>query len=462
MDSLPSFEPDLKRINSSIEKLSGVHFGQLSEDQLLNAYDCAQKISGDLDLYVEINPNSDIGLVSVLRQELGRLQSRIADHRFGPGRAAHDLHFNLNTESSSGSIPELSRLLDSKLLVVASDLSTQVRNYVASLEASIVERVTKTVCEEYNRVGIRCISSKQEVKRSVTGLRTDVSMLVSDKHTKDSNFKELKDTVSTNHSECKSSLSAINKGLASLNGAVTAVATSNSATSFKLSQLEPTVHAISSKIPSIETVVSELLSKTSSIENILQRSGLHSSGLHELKSSVASLHQRVSLLESSSSGFAEPRVPGPPKHVVDPSCLGAMPPSTPPLASGVHLSDNSIASPGQRDGQGVLNTTSISCSASEQQKLDRLKRKIGLCASLVSKVTGKDIPHSSKAQTIELVTYDLKSLQAMKSDLKEYEKQLDRLSLSDQALLDILESTLAAILNWEHSLSDLPLSPFVR
>ena len=71
----------------------------------------------------------------------------------------------------------------------------------------------------------------------------------------------------------------------------------------------------------------------------------------------------------------------------------------------------------------MANLTMSSTSDSDMRKFERLQRKVKVCIALTQLITNKDISASSKADTIKLVSYDLKKLEAMSVDLKDFEKQ---------------------------------------
>ena len=58
---------------------------------------------------------------------------------------------------------------------LANELNTKILNCVASLEATIVQSVTQNISTEYNRVSIKCIASKGELKRSIASIRAELT-----------------------------------------------------------------------------------------------------------------------------------------------------------------------------------------------------------------------------------------------------------------------------------------------
>jgi len=102
------------------------------------------------------------------------------------------------------------------------------------------------------------------------------------------------------------------------------------------------------------------------------------------------------------------------------------------------------------------NVSIASSPDQEFSKLLRLKRQINVCGSLIHKITDKDINAiTSKAQVIELTTYEAKSLQELKNDFKALDRKLEALDSYDEELYNYIEDTYYSIMKWEGALDDL-------
>lgn len=96
-------------------------------------------------------------------------------------------------------------------------------------------------------------------------------------------------------------------------------------------------------------------------------------------------------------------------------------------------------------------------------RIARLTRKVRLTCDLILATTKIDLSSvTSKAQIIEIITYDLPQLQELKATLVECDKLLDRLDGVDEELADLIESVTQSAIGWERSVTDLKRKFFLH
>ena len=141
---------------------------------------------------------------------------------------------------------------------------------------------------------------------------------------------------------------------------------------------------------------------------------------------------------------------------------------TPPLAS----SEFQLLNPGNDPPPSSPSSSSSSGSGSSGQplpvdrsqavnragseRIGRISRRLEVCSGLIKRITDKNLEGLSKSQVMELVTYDLKTLQELKRELSDIEKKLDSLQCDGvSSLLDMVDDSIYACRRFEGELEDL-------
>ena len=134
-------------------------------------------------------------------------------------------------------------------------------------------------------------------------------------------------------------------------------------------------------------------------------------------------------------------------HVVNP---GHGPPPPSPSSSPSSLSSAPSRQPPPIDRSQAVD------GAGFDPRIGRLSRRLEVCSGLIKKITDKNLECLSKSQVMELVTYDLKTLQELKKELSDIEKKLDTLHCAGASpLLDIVDDSIYSCRRFEGELEDL-------
>ena len=534
-------EPDLQDIHLSLDGLDQVDFFSSSKEQLDEHHDELCKVFAELKNYSSAFPGSDLGTWAGLHDKAKGILNTLNAARHGPGLPSEGVDLDPNLPSNSES--------------TADSLRDHVRKCISNIQSPIVESVTVRVCDEYNRVGINCIASKTKLKRSIKGLRSDLSIFNSDLESNKIKISALSERITSNEANISSNLEVHNTNVQTLTELLSEVHKQVSDLSERMVKLEGkrvNFTSLQEACPSNTTAVDVTASVThpSSIldmDNPLLPSSCQvpfqfssTQPCHSLSAptvartscpqgnllptmipsectQLSSAFTSVPYLDPSLSSVINRTIPimsykvsappvWPPTSSLGTSLVSVSIPPQTFAATTAHLGSGSASDsssyprtlpvinshvsqpshsttmhslpslhshpsvvpdepligilPGQVTnepdscGESIVSVARSSASDSDQRKLQRLTRKVKVCISLIKSITNKDISNSSKADTIKLASYDLKKLQSYKTDLKDYSKQLDLLSVDDCELLDSIDDALDCTIGWESLLNE--------
>ena len=421
-------EVDFQKVQSSLTLISSLlgDSSALSMAQLQGHYDVLIAIHTSLKAHQLKFPLSDTNVIIELLNQVSSLKLKINNLRFGPG-VPPALDFRpASPKTSLGIHGDLSKQIDSKLSVIHEDLAQQIRDYLSTTEARTVLNATNNICDEYNRVQVKCVSTKNELKRSISGLRQDLATVLQENRKRDNSFTNMNSNV-----EC----------------AFTLISDSNERVNTRLQDLSNRITEVESKV----TAVSDFNTRLSCLEKSIGEC-VRTPDFETLNQKVSNLGPsgQVTNGEQSPNDLRDQLLDLPPpiaaSHPIPPRIRGNN------LTSGVSAPVTGHIPPhvDQRVGDVSM------ASSSDQSKLARLQRKIYVCGDLITKITSKDIAGLSKPEVIQLVKYELKTLEGLKKDFKEYESQLDSIqSVPDEDLLDYTDSIIRSIAEWTDALNDL-------
>ena len=172
---ITSSEVDFQKVQSSLEQISlQLIQSQNSVEQLHKFHDTLIDMHSSLRSHQINFPNMDTHMVEALLNKVSTLKADVNNLRFGQGVSA-PTDFIPTSDHAIPQQVDISRIIETKLDQVHNDLSQQVHDYLASSEARLILSVTNNICDEYNHVQVRCVSTKGELKRGVTALRQDLS-----------------------------------------------------------------------------------------------------------------------------------------------------------------------------------------------------------------------------------------------------------------------------------------------
>ena len=400
---LLSIQQKLDKLESEFPDLSGIPRTVLDElhDKLIN-------LQGELDNYAEHHQGEDSNLIEILSSNLNKFMKSVDCHRFG-----------VTAKSSINLVPTEGNLqIDYEK--ITSELNKCLRDNLSSIESRIVSETVKQVCDEYNRVQIRCTQFKNEIKRSVSGIRGDLNQIFGDLKSKNKSISELSASLEACKSENASNVSATNTNFDNVN--------------HRLSQLESNIASILSTVNDLQKSPNHNLER-SSVQPNLTSHGLLS------KDQPSSKHSPPDTSNSRNT----PLLPTVGDATIVASCLPTN------VGEGTNVLEARNPSIEHLD-----NSDSRSVGSSPVDfKLARVNRKVNLCITLADKITAKDLSSCTKSKTIELCTYDLKQLESLKSEIKSYESQLLNLPEFDESTLDKIEETIERMVLWESALDEL-------
>ena len=568
-------DPDIFCIHTSVEDLLKTSIPDLDSDQLDQVSDKVIKNLADLDLYQLDHPDEDTAMVASIRASLVSLQDKISNQRYSAG--PYNVQ-SISTRSLAAS-PDVD--IAETLRTMGSDLRGQIIETIKSQEKRIVGNVTKAICDSYNAIGVKCISSKGELRRAIKGLRSDYNTIFGELRNKVASIRMVSTEVTNNANASNDNFENITKCLSELQGKVS-VLSEKCTSQEKINLLSRSEHkAVSKRIEGLElalmstrapqeVVVSPIPQSqnpaargsvrklpltqstrgSSGTTSTVTMSGLSTaqpsippwnSGLQDAAHAIS--RSLVSPLISSEHVAGQANMPSldvnptgipapTPNTVIRPptgsaantmTCSGSQsasiftqPPFTsevcnvgnwstvdcgqnsrlphglssvsfaPTTANAVQGLDpipgissldpqsNGPAPVSHRDNplagstrdrisqsnqighpnfQAVSSNVSLDSNSSRAE--NRLKRRVGVCCSLLSKITTVDLSGFSKAEAMEAQSFDLKRVESLKDDLKGLEKQCSEAKVDDHDLLDQIEETLNSALSWEHALANL-------
>ena len=98
---------------------------------------------------------------------------------------------------------------------------------------------------------------------------------------------------------------------------------------------------------------------------------------------------------------------------------------------------------------------SVLSSGDHGFKLARLKAKIELCGNQILDIVLTDIASSTKAEVIELVSYESKQLAKLRLEFNSFEQKAEKLNCEDEELLDFIDTVNKKAMSWEKALGHL-------
>ena len=362
---------------------------------------------------------------------------------------------------------QLKHLVHNTALSTKAEILDQVSRFVTSTESRIIDSVIDRVRDDYNRVGISCIRSKTSLTRSISELNTAVNSI-------QVAISELQQGTSTHEVRCEDvirELASLRVDIGNIQSVISNYDQDQSSTSDNnASNLTPR------SLPRVTPVISSTENAACTGRDALRNSQSRSVGRSPTGSASCRNDRPLGL---SNEGGQVPCLPGiePVGTVTDRLIVAPQPQprsSGPALSNGRRDHSHSsllaphpfVASPVQhpftsarmppasdRDHQSV---SLLSSPDQDFSKLLRLKRQINVCGSLIHKITDTDMDSiTSKAQVIELTTYEAKTLQELKHDFKALDRKLEALDTYDEELYNYIEDTYYSIMKWEGALDDL-------
>ena len=383
-------------------------------------------VQGDFDQYVITHQGEDENLVKILTENIESLTKEVNKHRFGV----------LEKPRVQFKPPSVNQ--DK----VVEELTEQVKNFISAAEPRIISESVLRVCDEYNRVSIKCVQSKADLKRGISGIRQDLNTIFGDISKHGTSISEIKTAIEVCNSSTKANASAANTNFENLN--------------LRLSQLESNFSKSVERIAEFEKAFTSAGPLTS-VTNLKESLKAIQSRLDTLEKSSVSVEP--TLIKDISSESVNKGLAPPVSVSGDPSIGNNVPVDRTvgiPVPDGNlnsiipegNLIDLNQSSPSRSDVRSVASLPS-------EVKVSRIKRKVNLCISLADKITSRELTSCTKSQAIEFCTYDQKKLESLKSEIKAYESQLLDLPECDELILDHIEDSVKRILEWESSLDEL-------
>ena len=490
----PGSRPSLSRA-SSISNLGEVNLGSIQAkiqevDQQMKRikdlpieeqhklHDKLVGIEADLQSYSELYPDQDTFVVKTLREQVKGNSVIVDAHRFAEQGVEASEEVERDT-IEIGDLDELQRELKDHLIQT-----------VEKVQPIIVGEVTKNIASECERIQVNCTRAKQELKRSNTVIRTDLNAVLSEHARFRETIPNLEQEILSVREKLKSNFEVANKNFsASKSGMehiVQCVEHLKSAV-VPLSDLQSEVNQLKEQVKVLQSQgrgVPAAAAPSAQTQNqnpqnqFPQIPGIRELDFSNCNSARQNPAQSVSGVTRPENSVAVPRPgtetgadtdPLPEQHAAvgrgESLRQNTLPVSAQPSPVTSNRQREALLSqiPGEILGTGNLQERAplhsqpqATARAQPSSKFQRLRDKIKICGELLLKITSQDIRNFSKAQTIQIVTFDLKTVEGLRQDFKKYEEQLDNIdSEHDADLATFVSKVIISIATWQESVTDL-------
>ena len=407
---------DIDEIHQKSAELLKIQYAQLSADELNQYHGVVLKLISDLNIQFGNRPEEIANAVDSVNEELESIKNTIIRLKLGNRTPTpHDFVSNEGQEE------------------LFSEVTNQIKLYIECHKNSLISEVAARVLQEYTHYSLKCATSKNEIKRSINALRTDMNVIYSNKQQTEVLVDELRkltekleekliksnSTVNTNFRHCADEILYLRKTVDDLSQRLQSVE----------GQLKDKSRSSNPSQPAEQvTPITELIDSSqhrSSEQNSTRAESGRTILDHNLLRNGREEHRERNMQDFPQA--SDPRINLPNPH------------------TSANTSTSSYQIPAHKNPDAQA----------------RRKKYVLMNISLINKIISQDLSQASKADTIKLVSFDLKKLLGFKADLKRSQEALS-VECSDSQLLDTVDDTMQKILLWEDTLMDLQKSHYLH
>ena len=400
-DSVKNLDPS--HIHERVETLMNANLDNKSKSDLLRLHQMIVKTQGDIDFLQKSN-SLKADLVSLYLTQLNEIKRKIDLIRFGKSDNQNSLNENTFT--------------------------TVVENYVESNKNQLIAEVASCVLSEYTHVSIKCASTKTEIKRNINSIKTDLNNIFTEKKKTNDRVDILASSIKQIGYQLQDSWSNTNENFSLLWG--------------QINNLDTALKSIKSDISCLVGKVDKLESKTAMEEN-----DCNDSFVSNLESIHPSFEEQLDITQVGRNAYVDKhfQVPVNPFNNLNPFIQPTNQNS--PIINENPFTPTDCITP--RIAQPRNNFASYpNPNGAHNERQERLVKNT---IALARRILDTNIINSSKADTLKLVSFDAKKLSNYKTDLKQFQVNLQ--SIVHSQTLDLIDTTIIEIEQWENTLNDL-------
>ena len=425
-------------IHERVELLLNTNLNDKSNSDLLRLHQLIIKTQGDID-YLQKSNSLKAEQVSIYITQLSQIKRKIDIKRF-------------NKSESQRTSNETA--------------STVIENYVESNKNKLIAEVASCVLSEYTHVSIKCASTKTEIKRNINSIKADLNNIFTEKKKTNDRVDLLSSSVKQIGHQLQDSWLKSNENFQLIWDQVTNVDTA-------VKSIKTDIHLLVDKVNKIESLtLSQLHASKDNIEDN-NKSNNHFSRPVSLNNSLEESYNITHATPSFSpndysnvNNNPYSKIPfskntnanrnaSADAHQVPVNAFNRLNPfnHTPSHAHSGRFEnpfmDNHYPNP-----QNNLASNNIPIYSNlPSSNTNRQERLVQNTVGLARKILDIPLKNSSKADTLKLVSFDAKKLSAYKTDLKHF--QINLQTIVHPQTLDLIDSTIFEIEQWENTLNDL-------
>jgi hypothetical protein len=449
----------LHSIQAQVYSLNDAHeqFNNLSPESLLEHSENLRKIQQDLH-YLQENLLDHDELVKTLQdnvvlllEKLEQAERRRREYLRQGARPRVQQSVGPPT-ITSGILLELNKMKESLQTQLQQDTS----NYISAAESRVTQEVLTRISREYSSVGIKCVQAKSQMSQRIGEINSHIASQQVALSNLTAVTTQLKSTVTALPGEIESRHQHLSREFNCLADSYRVWQNHQDDLSANLLDLRQQLSRQEDRIEDVRGLLIEHLRSSSARECNTQ----HFPQDDISRSPSVASNNSASTFISNNGEFRRPAVPMPGFRRALPN-LDPSNPSDPPSPLNRSLSPiqrRPVPAPRHHVGAArrLFDNTSLSILGSEDHhSFDRIKRKIHHCGDLIKSITDMDFTQvTTKAQVIEIATYDAETLGSLKEELRSLEKKAEKINISDDDLWNYMEEISSSIRRWEMTLNN--------
>ena len=423
----PTREIELQDIQERVDNLKSLNLSVQSKTDLERMHDLIVNSLSDLENIQHKGPSNASNIVHTLQRELITIKDTVNVLKM-------TRHPSINKSGINEEQP--ATLNDS--------ISNIISKYVDAHRDRLIGEVASCVLSEYTQVGIKCVNSKTELKRSITGIKGDLHNLFSEKHKVNEKLDLVQTTLTEVAKELTSSCSTSNENFSLLYNKLQEIDIDNQKIKVDITHNSNKVNALENRIVNTrqDNNRGEPQSVTPAQHHI--RSSNHS------HTYIPNTHDNIRGETISVAPTQQHTRPNTFEQAHD---LTGSQSATLNKSTGIpshHNLSTIMPAPNNQNALGIPPTSLCT----------RNKRNVLMYITLAERIINIDLSDTSKADTMKIVSFDLKKLLGYKGDLKSLQTTLS--TTLDFNTLEKLDSTLFKIEQWETRLDNLQKSYYLH
>lgn len=422
----PTREIELQDIQERVQNLKSLNLSIQSKTDLERMHDLIVNSLSDLENIQQRKPSNTGHIVHTLQRELYSIKDTVNILKMTK-------HPSIN---KSGISEEPATLNDS--------ISNIISKYVDAHRDRLIGEVASCVLSEYTQVGIKCVNSKAELKRSITGIKGDLHNLFSEKLKVNEKLDRVQETLSEVAKELTSSCSTTNENFSLLYNKLQEIDSDNQKIMVDITNNSNKVNALENRI--VNTRQGNNRGEPQSVTPA-QHPIRPSNPPHTHNPDTHDIIRGETISVDPTQQYTRPNTFAQTHDLTG-------------LHSPTLDKSTRIQSHPDLSTIGPVSTNQNAIGIPPTSLCSRNKRNVLTYIALAERILNIDLSNTSKADTMKIVSFDLKKLLGYKGDLKSLQTTLS--TTLDFDTLEKLDTTMFRIEQWETRLDNLQKSYYLH